>query len=50
MAVNLRKYRLSKPENKKDSPNNLKNRRPKIVKNDFQSSIIRFLGLTSQAL
>ncbi len=24
MAGNLRKYRLSKPENKKDSPNNLK--------------------------
>lgn len=30
MAVNLRKYRLSKLGNKKDSPNHLKNRRLKI--------------------
>ncbi|MFS7260578.1 IS1182 family transposase [Carnobacterium divergens] len=31
MAVNLRKYRLNKPENKGDSPNNRKNRRLKIL-------------------
>jgi len=49
MAVNLRKYRLSKLENKKDSPDNLKNRRLKIIFYDFRSSILRFLGLTSQA-
>ncbi len=50
MAVNLRKYRLSKLENKKDSHNNLKNRRRKIIFYDFPSSILSFLGLTSQAL
>ncbi|WP_375269896.1 hypothetical protein [Enterococcus sp. DIV0212c] len=50
MAVNLRKYRLSKLENKEFSPNYLKNRRQKIIKNDFLSSILGFLGLTSQAL
>ncbi|ALS02668.1 hypothetical protein ATZ33_15175 [Enterococcus silesiacus] len=43
MAVNLRKYRLSKLENKKNSPNNLKNRRQKIIFYDFLSSILRFL-------